>query len=221
MGPQAVARSEFRWAASCLTWHCILASGFWLLVVASAAINPCWFFCADWIPKYMHDQRGFSFAWAGAVTLPVFLFADAGNFFGGGLVKLLTGRGWSIRKARGTAATIGAVLILSAPLVGYVENAFLCIALLVVAAFGITTLMVNYAACVQEVSFLSVGLVSGVLGAFGNLVAATLNPLIGKHVDTTGNYHVIFVLLGVWPLTALVAILTFDAVAARRERITD
>ena len=32
--------------------------GFWLLMVVAGTVNPCSYFIADWIPKYLHDQRG-------------------------------------------------------------------------------------------------------------------------------------------------------------------
>lgn len=201
--------------------------GFWVLFVASAFINPCWYFLAEWLAKFLHDKRGLDVLAAGLATTPIFLSADIGNLAGGGIVKLLTSRGLSVRQGRAAAATLGALLVPSAIAVNFIEDPRLCVAVLLLSAFGISALMVSWLACIQEIGFASVGLTMGLLGGFGCVVGAIVNPLIGKYVDTMKqqhpldpiqHYYLIFVLLGVLPLVTYACILLFGALQARQAR---
>lgn len=186
---------------------------FWLLAVASMTVNPCWYFCADWIPKYMHDLRGFSELSAGLVTVPIFLGADLGNIAGGAIIKLLVRHGWSMRAARTSALALSAALVLPVVSVGSLSHAYASVALLASAAFGIMALMTIYTLVLQELSLVSVGLVAGILGALGNVAGAIASPLIGGYVDQTGNYQLIFVLLSIAPVACMGAVLAADRLA--------
>jgi ACS family hexuronate transporter-like MFS transporter len=193
----------------------IVRPGFWMLLLVGVSVNPCWYFLNDWIPKYMHDQRGMSQLTAGMISAPIFLAADLGNLAGGGLVKFLASRGWTLRRARGTTVTLAVLLILPVTLITRVSSATAVVTMLGCAAFGITAILANYTACQADFSFANVGAVAGVLGMACNVFAATVNPWMGRYVDATGTYNLIFTLIGVLPLVALAAILTFDALVWR------
>jgi ACS family hexuronate transporter-like MFS transporter len=183
---------------------------FWALVTVAITVNPCWYFLNEWIPKYMHDQRGMGYLAAGLVTVPIFLGADLGNLVSGGLIKVLTMRGWSLRRARGFTLTLATLLIVPVVFIGQAKSAPVAIALLALAGLGITSIIANYTACQQDFSFANVGMVAGVLGMSSNVFSALVNPLIGRYVDRTGNYALIFALMALLPAMSLGAILVFD-----------
>ncbi len=188
----------------------LLHPAFWMLLIVSICVNPTWYFLNEWIPKYMYDQRGFSVLKAGLVTIPIFLGADLGNIMGGAIVKFLASRGWSVPAARGAAIVLAVILILPVGLLTLVSQAWMSVALLGLAGCGITSIMVNYLACIQDFSFKNVGVVSGILGMFGSVISAVANPMIGKYIDKTGGYNAIFIAMPVLALSCLLAILLFD-----------
>jgi ACS family hexuronate transporter-like MFS transporter len=198
------------------TRQVLLQPAFWMLFVVGVSVNPCWYFLNDWIPKYLHDQRGMSQITAGMISVPVFLAADVGNLAGGGLATYLATRGWSLRGARAATLTLAVLLILPVAWITQVPTALAAVALLACAAAGITAILANYTACQQDFSFAHVGAVAGILGMACNVFAAIVNPWIGRYVDRTGTYYLIFVLIGALPLVALAAILAFDTLIRRR-----
>ncbi len=186
-----------------------------MLVTVAVTVNPCWYFLNEWIPKYMHDQRGLGYVTAGLATVPIFLGADLGNLVGGGLVKWLTARGWTLRAARGTTLAALGALIAPVCLLTQIAQPALVVALLCLAGLGITSIVTNYTAAQQDLSFRNVGLVAGTLGLASNVCAAIVNPYIGRYVDRTGDYTLIFILLAVLPAVSVAAIMVFDAIVHR------
>lgn len=196
----------------------IKSASFWMLVVVAVTVNPCWYFLNEWIPKYMHDQRNMGYLTAGLVTVPIFLGADLGNLLSGGVIKFLTTRGWSLRAARGTTLAICAAMIGPVALITLFDSAIVVVLLLGLAGLGITSIVANYTACQQDFSFANVGVVAGFLGMSSNVCAAYVNPYIGRYVDSTGSYALIFVLMAVLPAVSVLAIIVFDAIVHRQPK---
>jgi len=222
--PTRVARERRSSGARAVAHWCrevLLHPAFWMLMLIGVATNPCWYFLNEWIPKYLHDQRGMGYLSAGLVTAPIFLGADLGNLASGALIKVLTVRGWSLRAARGTTLTVAALLILPVGLITHVESVCLVVAMLGLAAMGITSIVANYTACQQDFSFANVGIVAGILGMSCNVFSAAVNPFIGRYVDRTGQYGLIFLMMGLLPLVSLTAVVVFDSLVSRSSRPGD
>jgi ACS family hexuronate transporter-like MFS transporter len=190
----------------------LLQPAFWLLVVIGCSANPSWYFITEWTTKYLHDQRGMQFIGAGLVTTPVFLGADLGNLLSGGLIKYLTTRGWSLRKARGTTLAAATLLVLPMTFVSQIHSVWITVGIFSLAATGLMSLLANYTACQQDLSFANVGIVAGILGMSCNIFSAVVNPIIGRYVDRTHSYALIYLLVGLLPLVTLGGILAFDAI---------
>lgn len=102
-------------------------------------------------------------------------------------------------------------------LLGLVDDTWLVVAILGLAGMGITSFVANYTACSQDFSFANVGIVSGIMGMSCNVLAASVNPWIGRYVDATGKYTLIFILMGILPVLSLSMVLLFDATIHGKE----
>jgi ACS family hexuronate transporter-like MFS transporter len=191
----------------------ILSSpGFWILLIGASTINPCWYFIAFWSTKYFIFEFKLTDLVAAQMTIAIFLMADLGNIGGGGLVKYLVSRGRTVPAARETTVLLGATLPLAALFVNYAQTPVVAMLLIAIAAYGVTSLMTSLLACYQEVSYANIGLVMGLLGASGCVTGALTNPQIGRYIDTTKTYDLMFDLLAVVPALTTAAILLFQYV---------
>jgi OPA family glycerol-3-phosphate transporter-like MFS transporter len=106
--------------------------------------------------------------------------------------------------------TLATLLIFPVAFLTSTQSAAIGIGLMALAAIGVTSIVANYTACQQDFSFANVGLVAGILGMSSNVFSALVDPMIGRYVDRTGNYALIFVLMALLPAVSLTAILIFD-----------
>src|SRR5262249_21990393 len=107
-------------------------------------------------------------------------------------------------------------------LVPFIANPYVIITLLAVAALGINMIVPNQTACQPDVSFANTAQLAGFSGLAANIFAALVQPQIGRYVDATGHYNLVFYLVALFPTIALCAILIFDTINVRRrpERIS-
>ena len=179
---------------------------FWILVVVSVSINICWHVQLNWVPSYLHDDRGLKFAAGNYFSIIPFLAADMGNLGGGWFSRRLAAAGRPAGRARLIVMSIAMPMILVGLGIGMAGDLPTSLVLLAAMAFGTAAYMANYFAFTQEVSDRHTGLVVGYLGALGNLAAAGFQPITGLVKDQTGSYAIIFAIIGLAPLLGLVAL---------------
>ncbi len=194
------------------------AVAFWMLILVTMTVNPCWYFVTEWLIAYLQDSRQLDALRIGGmvgtlvIATLIFLVADLGNIVSGGIIKGLVAGGWSLRAARGCVMVAVACMIAPVALVTKIESTALATVLLALAGMGLTSIISCSTACQQDLSFQRVGVMSGVVGTLANIVSAVANPRIGAYIDQTKGYSLPFLLLGLLPLVSVAAILVFDAI---------
>lgn len=168
---------------------------FWGIALPRFLADPTWGTLSYWVPLYLTTVRHFDlkqialFAW-----LP-FLAADFGCIFGGLVAMRLQKMGISVINARRCAFTVGAVLMLGVPFVGFVESPYAAIALLSLAGFAHQTLSVTVITMASDLFKKNeVATAAGLAGTFGNAGVLVFSLLIGGMVATVG-YTPFFVCL--------------------------
>ena len=193
--------------------------GFWMLAVVAVTINPCYYFLCDWIPKYMHDQRGLDSYSAGMVTVPIFVGGGLGGIISGGIIKLLTTRGWHLRAARARRWPYARCWLGRSRWSRSAATWWSSSCCWDWRRWGLRRLSPITMPASRTFRLRKSGAVAGILGLASNVVSTIVNPLIGRHVDQTHSYTLIFVLLALLPVASVAAVVVFDAVVHRGRTI--
>jgi MFS transporter, ACS family, hexuronate transporter len=189
---------------------------FWGIAIPRFLADPTWGTLTFWLPLYLTTVRGFDlkqiamFAW-----LP-FLAADLGCMFGGTISIALQKRGVGLINARRGAFTVGALMMTGVAFVGFVDNAYVAVALLSLAGFAHQTLSVTVITMASDLFKRNeVATVAGMAGTCGNAGVLIFSMLIGGLVTTVG-YTPFFVGLAVLDIAGAVVLWTLV-----RERTPD
>jgi ACS family hexuronate transporter-like MFS transporter len=196
--------------------HILRQRNFWGIAIPRLLADPTWGTLTFWLPLYLTTVRGFDlkqiamFAW-----LP-FLAADLGCMFGGTIsITLQKYFGVGLINARRGAFTVGALMMTGVAFVGFVENAYVAVALLSLAGFAHQTLSVTVITMSSDLFKRSeVATVAGMAGTCGNAGVLIFSLLIGSLVTRVG-YTPFFI--GLAALDLLGAVVLWTVVREKRE----
>jgi ACS family hexuronate transporter-like MFS transporter len=182
---------------------------FWGIALPRFLADPTWGTLTNWLPLYLMTVRHFDLKQIALFGWLPFLAADIGCLCGGTVsLALQKYAGVSLINARRGAFTVGACLMMTVGLAGFVANPYVAIALLSVAGFAHQTLSVTVITMSSDLFKRNeVATVAGMAGTFGNLGLLLFNLLIGALVTTIG-YAPFFVGLGVLDLVGAAVLWT-------------
>ena len=143
---------------------------FWGIALPRFLADPTWGTLTFWVPLYLNTVRHFDLKQIALFAWMPFLAADIGCLFGGVIVAALQKRGVGLINARRWAFTVGACMMTGVAFTGFVQNAYLAIALISLAGFAHQTLSVTVITMSSDLFKRSeVATVTGMAGTFGNL----------------------------------------------------
>jgi ACS family hexuronate transporter-like MFS transporter len=177
----------------------------WGCIVSRALIDPVTYFLIFWIPKYLQEQHGFSLAQLGQLGWIPFVALAVGNYAGGGIPRILTGRGWSVNRARKTNMLATSLLMPACCLLvtqtksPHVALGFLAGMMYCHAAWAVMALPAE--AFPSQV----VGTIAGLGGAAGSFFAVLSQLGIGRLVQHL-SYTPIFFVCGIVYLIGFVLV---------------
>ncbi len=178
----------------------------WGVIISKSLTDPIWFFITEWFGIYL-VTKGFDLDKSLLGWWSVFIAADVGNFFGGGLSSYLIKRGWGVGAARKVIAVIGGLgMTLLIPAVYttsfYWIIFFFAISTLCYAAFS--TVILNFPADLYRTS--SVASVSGMSGTGAGICTIIAMLLVGRISDQY-SFEPILIAASIIPLFATLAVL--------------
>jgi ACS family hexuronate transporter-like MFS transporter len=170
----------------------------WGIITSRFFIDPIWWVFVIWLPTFLKDQFKFDIKQVGAFAWVPYLFAALGGLLGGFYSSALVRRGVAPAKARKSAITIGAAIMLAAltatafSLDQLSSHVDLAIALISATLFGFQFLINNLQTLPADYYHgKNVGTVSGLGGTAAVLGTIIINFLVP--VITKTSYITLFV----------------------------
>lgn len=185
-----------------IKWRALLGlRATWVFVVGKFLTDPIWWFMLFWLPSYFSSRFALDLKHLGLPLMIVYCATSIGSVAGGWLSSRLIGRGWSVNKARARAMLIMAALALPIGFSSYVDNLWVMVGLLSLAAAAhqgwsanlFTTVADNFPRS-QVASVMGIG---GTAGSLGGMIFPFIVGLVLEHYKLLGNlslgYNLIFI----------------------------
>lgn len=191
----------------------------WAFSLAKLCTDPIWYFYLFWMPKFLDARFHLGLAHLGLPLIVVYNMSAAGSIGGGYLPSLLQREALSIQQARVRAMLLCASLAVPVLFAGRTSHAWIAVLLLGVATAAHQGWSANLFTTASDMfPKHAVGAVVGFGSAAGSVGGVLFAAAIGRILQVTGSYAILFVIAAGAYLTGLL-ILTRLAPGLRRTEL--
>ena len=188
------------------SWACVARCretwAFAILKLPDAA----WWFYLFWAGTFLADKFHLDISHLGLPLVVIFATADLGSIIGGWASGRLIAAGWTVNRARKTTLLVCAFLVLPVTLVTRVDNSWLAVAILGLAAAGHQAWSTNiYTILTDLFPRKALGSVVGIGGMVGSLVTMAAFFSLGHVIkkQDASSYFIPFLCAGLVYLVVL------------------
>lgn len=159
----------------------------WGICVGKFMADPIWWFYLFWGAKFLNGKFGLNLHEIGLPFFTIYLFALMGGIFIGWLSTKFFKMGWSLNKGRKMGLLISATFALPVMFVPHVDNMWLAVALISIAAGGHCGWSTNLYCMMSDIfPRKATASVTGIGGFAGALGGVLITQLVGRILQNQG-----------------------------------
>jgi len=159
----------------------------WGICVGKFMADPIWWFYLFWGAKFLNGRYGLNLKEIGLPFFSIYLVSWAGGIFLGWLSSKLLKKGWSLNKGRKMGFLVCAFFALPVMLVPHIDNMWLSVALIAVAAGGHCGWSANIFSLMSDIfPRKATASVTGIGGFAGAVGGALIAQLVGGLLQNLG-----------------------------------
>jgi ACS family hexuronate transporter-like MFS transporter len=179
----------------------------WAYSFGKFLVDPVWWFYLFWLPAFFVKKYGLDIKSFGPPIVVIYVLSDLGSIAGGWLSSTLIKRGASVNRARKLTMLLCAICVTPVMLAQYASNMWAAVAIVGLATSAHLAFIANLHTLPSDLfPKAAVGSVSGIGGAAGAVGGMLMAWFIGRILQNTGSYTLIFIVAGLMYLIALAII---------------
>lgn len=159
----------------------------WGICAGKFMTDPIWWFYLFWGAKFLYGKFGLNLKEIGLPFFTIYLISWMGGIFIGWLTSKFLKMGWSLNKGRKTGFLVCAIFALPVMFVPYVDNMWLAVALIAVAAGGHCGWSANIFSLMSDIfPRKTTATITGIGGFAGAVGGALIAQLVGRSLQNLG-----------------------------------